>query len=137
MDIAPGHQVGPGDVTSGVAARGHRRGTDWGMPAGKTFSMNWVDYPMRPWRDRSIVADFESGDGRRRVASGLPSAIGTRGKTLIAIHDLDIRPQYRPALALLEEVERVDGLGVYRFPAKHGPGRTVQKLHLSCRTAYN
>lgn len=106
---------------------------DWGMPADKTFSTNWVDYPMRPWLDRSIQPDFVLVDGRWRVASALTSALMTEGKALIAIHDLDIRPQYRPAIILLEEVERVDGLGVYRLPEDHEPGRILRQIYLSWR----
>lgn len=128
------------DIRSAVAARRLEllhadigEVADWGMPADKTFSTKWVDYPMCPWRDAEMQPDFVLVDGRWRVASALTSALMTNGKALIAIHDLDIRPQYRPALALLDEVERVDGFGVYRLPTNFDPGRVLRQIYLSWR----
>ena len=107
--------------------------TDWGIPVDKTFSIGWVDYPMVPWRDQSIEADFVLVDGRWRVASALTSALMTNGKALIAIHDLDIRPQYRAALILLDEIERVEGLGVFRLPEEYEPSRMLEQIYRSWR----
>jgi hypothetical protein len=87
---------------------------EWGMPVDETLRRSWLLYPTLPWNHVEAESiDMVLVDGRFRVASAFTSALLGHEALRILVHDLTTRPRYRPLFEFLDEVERVDSLGVF------------------------
>ena len=105
-----------------------------GRPADDGSRDRWPDYAKTPWDEvDSDTLDVVLIDGRFRLACIMQSVMNVRPDTLIVVHDFWNRPAYHQALAFLDEVARVDRLGV--FTRKPDYNRTLAELVFS-RAAY-
>jgi hypothetical protein len=87
--------------------------TGLGYPKSERLRANWPSYANIPWQ-YSKHTDLVLIDGRFRLACIAATILHTKPQTIIAVHDFWNRPRYHPALDILEIVDKVDTLGIFR-----------------------
>lgn len=103
--------------------------TAWGRPAGKDRAHAWPAYARAPWPWFRLgpKPDLVLVDGRFRVASAACSVGRISREGRIVVHDFWSRPEYHVLLRILDCVERVDTLAVFR-PNAHASRADRQRL---------
>ena len=90
----------------------------FGHPEDQQAIDRWADYYGSVWElPESRHADLVLVDGRFRVACVLTAIANTRPGTRLLVHDFWDRPYYHAILPFLEQVEKVERMGVFRTMA--------------------
>ncbi len=86
--------------------------TMWGYPTDKSKKKNWPSYAKQAFEESSDY-DLVLIDGRFRVACVLNACLQLKPNAKILIHDFYNRPEYHLVLRFLDEIEKVDTLGLF------------------------
>lgn len=84
----------------------------WGYPINEEKKYKWPTYSSIPYI-LDINYDLILVDGRFRIACVLEACLKTGSQTKIMIHDYYNRPYYSVIESFLEEIDRVDRMGLF------------------------
>ena len=90
----------------------------WGYPADDSSIENWPEYAKSPFAFKSDY-DLVLIDGRFRIACALHACINLPVDAKILIHDFFNRPYYKVLLLFLNEIHKVDTLGLFSIHEKN------------------
>ena len=91
---------------------------EWGYPVDDSLIEHWPEYARCPFVSKSDY-DLVLIDGRFRIACALNACINLSSDTKILIHDFYNRPYYRLLLLFLNEIDKVDTMGLFSINANN------------------